>query len=350
MSYEKRYEINAYYGSNFLGIADSAETDDFSEMESIVWDFVQRYCVEVTDWETGASVRYRNPDEVDLIADLDPFEESYRKRFSGRKRNMIKENYDKETMETIGSLIGDMFYALDRQTKGKNRKQISDYSDDGYLEIDEKLYQERKDFFDRYKRMFKKVLGTDKYIIDKNIGGLHIFGVDYNKMNLNESNGRKRRLRESEDKEVLQYNVPFGLELWYDYDRDFELDEWEDELFDDMYDVISEHVENAANSNPELQKLDVKLDKDNVETDMICFLITTTPDNLDNAVELLRKTFKGNYEHLFYYDQTVQTNYRPGEYYGYGIWGDERWDEGSIRIGVDFEIKDICGEITVWEE
>ena len=164
------------------------------------------------------------------------------------------------------------------------------------------------------------------------------------------TNGRKRNLRESEDKEPHRYAIPFSVELHYNYYSDYEIDGLDSDCNSDIYYVINEYVKDAVNSNVELQKINLEVDKDNCDRWDVWFLFTTTSDNLNNTIELLRKTFVGVTEDLLEYEETIQTNYDPGTYYGYGIWGDERWDEETINISVEVEIGDTDGRVDIIDD
>jgi hypothetical protein len=49
-----RYIVRAYLCTNFSGLVDDLETDDFYEVQEFIWDNCQKgYNCELTDTETG---------------------------------------------------------------------------------------------------------------------------------------------------------------------------------------------------------------------------------------------------------------------------------------------------------
>ena len=49
-----RYQVNAYLCTNFAGLMDSLETDNFYEVQDFVWDNAQKgYNCTITDNESG---------------------------------------------------------------------------------------------------------------------------------------------------------------------------------------------------------------------------------------------------------------------------------------------------------
>lgn len=49
-----RYSVNAYLCTNFAGLMESLETDDFNEVQDFIWENCQKgYNCEFTDHETG---------------------------------------------------------------------------------------------------------------------------------------------------------------------------------------------------------------------------------------------------------------------------------------------------------
>lgn len=50
-----KYTVNAYLCTNFAGLVDSLETDDFYEVQDFVWENCQRgFNCELIDNETGS--------------------------------------------------------------------------------------------------------------------------------------------------------------------------------------------------------------------------------------------------------------------------------------------------------
>lgn len=150
-----------------------------------------------------------------------------------------------------------------------------------------------------------------------------------------------------ESKEKNYYSVKFGLELTVDcYDDDYEMDYWTFcDCFRDYNYVIYDKVKEIVSENRELQEIGVELYEDDIDADNMWFVFRTTPDNVKNAVELIRKYFTGIEGTLAEIEDVIQINYRPATY-----WGPDSWDEANVDVEVDYEIGDVLEEPEILED
>lgn len=95
---DTKFEASSYYGRDYRGLEDDLETDDYSELESWVWEKIGNGgFVEVRNSETGNRVRL-DPDKYDRESDdiydiLDDLKDVLGENL--KKSRTIKEDYDR---------------------------------------------------------------------------------------------------------------------------------------------------------------------------------------------------------------------------------------------------------------
>ena len=95
------YEGTAYYDVKFKDVADTIETNDFSEVESWAWNMLQQgLYIEIKNYKSGKSQRLTPDDVDDNGLDID-IQEAYNRKLS-KFDNVVK------VLDDYGILYGDV--------------------------------------------------------------------------------------------------------------------------------------------------------------------------------------------------------------------------------------------------